>query len=175
MFSRKKYCWISWGNTFSSIFCPCILRTLQNKYHILQLFLKPDGVSPRQTTLDQRLYPSQLKNSMWMSVTFRLSTHLRPMLYQGMITRSFEQAYLFNDYWEDIGTIRSFFEANLALTEHVKTNILQDNSISKILFTIYILVLLISLTSTPFSPGHLVSTTRRNQFIHQGETCHHQK
>ncbi|RXH80377.1 hypothetical protein DVH24_041524 [Malus domestica] len=31
----------------------------------------------------------------------------------------FIKAYLFNDYWEDIGTIRSFFEANLALTEHV--------------------------------------------------------
>lgn len=29
------------------------------------------------------------------------------------------QAHLFNDYWEDIGTIKSFFEANLALTEHV--------------------------------------------------------
>eukprot|EP00262_Sarcandra_glabra_P021587 TRINITY_DN9217_c0_g2_i1.p1 TRINITY_DN9217_c0_g2~~TRINITY_DN9217_c0_g2_i1.p1 ORF type:complete len:527 (-),score=75.32 TRINITY_DN9217_c0_g2_i1:331-1911(-) len=27
------------------------------------------------------------------------------------------QAYLFNDYWEDIGTIESFFEANLALTD----------------------------------------------------------
>ena len=27
------------------------------------------------------------------------------------------QAYLFNDYWEDIGTIKSFFEANLALTK----------------------------------------------------------
>ncbi|KAH7658782.1 glucose-1-phosphate adenylyltransferase protein [Dioscorea alata] len=27
------------------------------------------------------------------------------------------QAYLFNDYWEDIGTINSFFNANLALTE----------------------------------------------------------
>ncbi|CAN0885083.1 Glucose-1-phosphate adenylyltransferase large subunit 4, chloroplastic/amyloplastic [Linum grandiflorum] len=27
------------------------------------------------------------------------------------------QAYLFNGYWEDIGTIRSFFDANLALTE----------------------------------------------------------
>lgn len=26
------------------------------------------------------------------------------------------QAYLFNDYWEDIGTIESFFEANIALT-----------------------------------------------------------
>ena len=25
------------------------------------------------------------------------------------------QAYLFNDYWEDIGTIKSFFDANLAL------------------------------------------------------------
>jgi len=27
------------------------------------------------------------------------------------------QAYLFNDYWEDIGTIKSFFEANLALAK----------------------------------------------------------
>ncbi|MXW12452.1 MAG: glucose-1-phosphate adenylyltransferase [Synechococcus sp. SB0668_bin_13] len=27
------------------------------------------------------------------------------------------RAYLFNDYWEDIGTIRAFYEANLALTE----------------------------------------------------------
>lgn len=27
------------------------------------------------------------------------------------------QAYLFRDYWEDIGTLRSFYEANLALTE----------------------------------------------------------
>lgn len=29
------------------------------------------------------------------------------------------QAYLFNDYWEDIGTIKSFFDANLALTEQL--------------------------------------------------------
>ncbi|KAL0314669.1 UNVERIFIED_CONTAM: Glucose-1-phosphate adenylyltransferase large subunit, chloroplastic/amyloplastic [Sesamum angustifolium] len=27
------------------------------------------------------------------------------------------QAYLFSDYWEDIGTIKSFFDANLALTD----------------------------------------------------------
>lgn len=27
------------------------------------------------------------------------------------------QAYLFDDYWEDIGTIKSFYDANLALTE----------------------------------------------------------
>ncbi|ERN12307.1 hypothetical protein AMTR_s00025p00042290 [Amborella trichopoda] len=30
----------------------------------------------------------------------------------------FIKAFLFNDYWEDIGTIKSFFEANLALTAH---------------------------------------------------------
>lgn len=29
-------------------------------------------------------------------------------------------AYLFDGYWEDIGTVRSFFEANLALTENVR-------------------------------------------------------
>lgn len=29
------------------------------------------------------------------------------------------QAYMFHDYWEDIGTIRSFFDANLALAEQV--------------------------------------------------------
>ncbi|KAK1268485.1 hypothetical protein QJS04_geneDACA005121 [Acorus gramineus] len=29
------------------------------------------------------------------------------------------KAYMFNDYWEDIGTIRSFFDANLALTDQV--------------------------------------------------------
>ncbi|EEF47125.1 glucose-1-phosphate adenylyltransferase, putative [Ricinus communis] len=27
------------------------------------------------------------------------------------------RAYLFNDYWEDIGTIKSFFDSNLALTD----------------------------------------------------------
>jgi glucose-1-phosphate adenylyltransferase len=30
------------------------------------------------------------------------------------------QAYLFNGYWEDIGTIKAFYEANLALTEQPK-------------------------------------------------------
>ncbi|MEN9217527.1 MAG: glucose-1-phosphate adenylyltransferase [Gloeomargarita sp. DG_2_bins_126] len=30
------------------------------------------------------------------------------------------QVYLFNDYWEDIGTIESFYEANLALTKQPK-------------------------------------------------------
>ncbi|PON79487.1 Glucose-1-phosphate adenylyltransferase [Parasponia andersonii] len=29
------------------------------------------------------------------------------------------QAYLFRDYWEDIGTIKTFYDANLALTEEI--------------------------------------------------------
>jgi hypothetical protein len=37
----------------------------------------------------------------------------------GMSNIELFQAYLFNDYWEDIGTIKSFFEANLALAEQV--------------------------------------------------------
>lgn len=28
-------------------------------------------------------------------------------------------SYIFNDYWEDVGSIRSFFEANLRLTDHL--------------------------------------------------------
>ena len=32
-------------------------------------------------------------------------------------------AYLFNGYWEDIGTIKSFFEANLALAQQVRSPI----------------------------------------------------
>ncbi|MCO5572451.1 hypothetical protein L7F22_026206 [Adiantum nelumboides] len=35
------------------------------------------------------------------------------------ITENNVQAYLFDDYWEDIGTIKSFFDANLALTEQL--------------------------------------------------------
>ncbi|KAJ1689703.1 hypothetical protein LUZ63_013858 [Rhynchospora breviuscula] len=33
-----------------------------------------------------------------------------------VVTEYQVQSYIFDDYWEDIGTIRSFFEANLALT-----------------------------------------------------------
>lgn len=31
----------------------------------------------------------------------------------------FCQAYIFRDYWEDIGTIKSYYDASLALTEEV--------------------------------------------------------
>ncbi|KAK1316091.1 hypothetical protein QJS10_CPA05g00026 [Acorus calamus] len=34
------------------------------------------------------------------------------------------RAYLFNGYWEDVGTIKSFFDANLALTDQVLNSII---------------------------------------------------
>lgn len=34
-----------------------------------------------------------------------------------MLSRMRVQAYVFDGYWEDVGTIRSYYEANLALTE----------------------------------------------------------
>lgn len=37
----------------------------------------------------------------------------------GLIDKHRVQAHIFQGYWEDIGTIRSFFEANLALTDIV--------------------------------------------------------
>lgn len=35
----------------------------------------------------------------------------------------FRQAYMFQDYWEDIGTIKAFYDANLALTEQVEISV----------------------------------------------------
>ncbi|KAL8096944.1 hypothetical protein AgCh_030141 [Apium graveolens] len=35
------------------------------------------------------------------------------------VTEHNVQAYLFRDYWDDIGTIKSFYDANLALTDEV--------------------------------------------------------
>lgn len=37
----------------------------------------------------------------------------------GLLGKAKLQAYIFDGYWEDIGTIRSFFEANLMLTDPV--------------------------------------------------------
>ena len=38
-------------------------------------------------------------------------------------------AYLFNDYWEDIGTIKSFFEANLGLAQQVLPPVLAHDAL----------------------------------------------
>lgn len=40
-----------------------------------------------------------------------------------MFVLPFFQAFFFGDYWEDIGTIKSFYDANMALTEEVGSRI----------------------------------------------------
>jgi ADP-glucose pyrophosphorylase len=40
-----------------------------------------------------------------------------------MFILPFFQAFFFGDYWEDIGTIKSFYDANMALTEEVSSRI----------------------------------------------------
>ncbi len=37
----------------------------------------------------------------------------------GLLGRFKLQGFVFDDYWEDIGTVRSFFDANLELTDHL--------------------------------------------------------
>lgn len=42
---------------------------------------------------------------------------------------------MYRDYWEDIGTIKSFYEANLALVEEV--SFLKDRSLKKMFLTFH--------------------------------------
>lgn len=43
------------------------------------------------------------------------------------------KAYLHNDYWEDIGTIKSFFEANLALAAQVRNGLSCTHTIGEMM------------------------------------------
>lgn len=47
----------------------------------------------------------------------------------------FRQAYLFRDYWDDIGTIKSFYDANLALTDEVGSKYSENYILSQIFHT----------------------------------------
>lgn len=85
--------------------------------------------------MDQNVQVRTFKNG-----TFVLSSKCTTDPYQSNALNSdchsYVQAYIFNDYWEDIGTIRSFYEANLALTEEVgETYILTNRSVLEINLT----------------------------------------
>lgn len=91
------------------------------------------------------------------------------------------QAYLFNDYWEDIGTIRSFFEANLALTAHVSTKkhtfllrkhfgSTESKSTERSLFDKFQIF-----PFAFFSPQDLVSMMQISRCTHREEIYHQQR
>lgn len=75
---------------------------------------------PKSNDFGSEIIPSAV-----MDHNVQVSTHVtHPVsrLYKLMLNNNLYlswQAYLFRDYWEDIGTIKSFYDANLALTDEV--------------------------------------------------------
>lgn len=57
------------------------------------------------------------EQTIYSTSTIYLYKHWTPVIW---LNFWYYQGYIFRDYWEDIGTVRSFYEANLALTEEVR-------------------------------------------------------
>ncbi len=68
--------------------------------------------------------------------------------------------FAFGDYWDDIGTIRSFYEANLRLTESLPEFNLYDNT--KVVYT----------NSRMLSPSKLFGTKLTNALLSSGCIIH---
>lgn len=133
---RRKYFSIFWGSTpvNSTTIYIYIFHVKLNIWKLSNVCcsVSSDGVFLLLMILDQKSSLHQLKNIMfrsskhfftWICYNFFKNKFARLHVSNSKSQRcetKFLQAYLFNDYWEDIGTIRSFFEANLALTEHVR-------------------------------------------------------
>ncbi|MCL4115895.1 UNVERIFIED_CONTAM: hypothetical protein GTU68_053518 [Idotea baltica] len=69
-------------------------------------------------------------------------------------------SFAFGDYWDDIGTIRSFYEANLRLTESLPEFNLYDNN--KVVYT----------NSRMLSPSKLFGTRLTNALLSSGCIIH---
>ncbi|NJK34535.1 MAG: glucose-1-phosphate adenylyltransferase [Oscillatoriales cyanobacterium SM2_2_1] len=115
------------------------LLKIDDRGRILQFSEKPKGDSLEAMRVDTTclgLSPEEAKSAPFIAsmgiYVFRKQT-LIDLLSQNPTFKDFgkeilprsltqcnSQAYLFNDYWEDIGTIESFYHANLDLTRHPK-------------------------------------------------------
>ena len=96
------------------IYCASLLEAI-----ILQLMILAQKLSqwPQKTMMCRYLCAkksSKIQNEQMIPI---ISFHEHMIL--NNIFFCWFQAYLFDGYWEDIGTIKSFFEANLALTDQV--------------------------------------------------------
>lgn len=114
----------------------CELMKIDENGHIVHFAEKPKGPDLKAMQVDASL-PGMSEDEVAknpyiasMGVYVFRSDVLRDLLNKYTSSNDFDseiipsavgeynvQAYLFNDYWEDIGTIKSFFDANLALTE----------------------------------------------------------
>ncbi|CAN6452950.1 unnamed protein product [Victoria cruziana] len=115
----------------------CGLMKIDDKNRITHFSEKPKGAELRSMQVDNTvlgLSPQEAKKCPYIAsmgvYVFRTSVLLRLLRWTYPTANDFGleiipaaikehnvQAYLFDGYWEDIGTIKSFFEANLALTK----------------------------------------------------------
>ncbi|KAF3793090.1 Glucose-1-phosphate adenylyltransferase large subunit 2 [Nymphaea thermarum] len=115
----------------------CGLMKIDDKNRITHFSEKPKGADLRSMQVDNTilgLSPQEAKRYPYIAsmgvYVFRTSVLLRLLRWTYPAANDFGleiipaaikehnvQAYLFDGYWEDIGTIKSFFEANLALTK----------------------------------------------------------
>ncbi|KAL5073961.1 hypothetical protein RYX36_012945 [Vicia faba] len=113
------------------------LMKIDGTGRIIQFAEKPKGSDLKAMRVDTTvlgLSPEEAKKQPYIAsmgvYVFRTETLLELLKLNGSTCNDFGseiipsavnghnvQAFLFNDYWEDIGTIKSFFDANLALTE----------------------------------------------------------
>lgn len=112
------------------------LMKIDDTGRVIDFSEKPKGEALKQMQVDTTilgLTPEQAKASPYiasMGIYVFKKEVLKTLLEQNLKQTDFGkeiipasaqdynvQAYLFNDYWEDIGTIEAFYEANLALTQ----------------------------------------------------------
>jgi glucose-1-phosphate adenylyltransferase len=112
------------------------LMKINSQGRVIDFYEKPKGEALKNMQVDTTvlgLTPEQAQNSPYiasMGIYVFKKEILVDLLKQNLEQTDFGkeiipaaaknhnvQAYLFNDYWEDIGTIEAFYKANLALTE----------------------------------------------------------
>ncbi|XP_031478192.1 glucose-1-phosphate adenylyltransferase large subunit 1-like [Nymphaea colorata] len=117
--------------------CDYGLMKIDEKSRVVNFAEKPKGADLKAMQVDNTLLglsPQEAKKYPYIAsmgvYVFRTSVLLKLLRWRYPTANDFGseiipaavkdhnvQAYLFNDYWEDIGTVKSFFDANLALTE----------------------------------------------------------
>ncbi|MEY5025626.1 MAG: Glucose-phosphate adenylyltransferase [Verrucomicrobiota bacterium] len=92
---------------------PALLDTLRIPPGLLEELGKPSDADLYQASMGIYVFNRKSLVEALENQHVDFGKHVIP----GLIHKTKVSAYIFEGYWEDIGTIRSFFEANLALTD----------------------------------------------------------
>jgi glucose-1-phosphate adenylyltransferase len=94
---------------------PAVIDTLRIPPELLQSLGQPEDADLYQASMGIYVFNRQSLIDALDNDHVDFGKHIIP----DMIHKLRVQAYIFQGYWEDIGTIRSYFDANLALTDVV--------------------------------------------------------